>query len=113
LGEKWKMLTNQSAILLITYNFKMFMLFENLIKLSSFIDDGNSKLVRQKASILYINSVRLFVCDEALVRHIRPGPLVEISCSQSFLSKDLWFPSRNFLFPEFSFKRSVVSELGV
>jgi hypothetical protein len=36
-----------------------------------------------------------------------------ISCSQSFLSKDLWFPGRNFLFPEFSFKRSVVSELGV
>jgi hypothetical protein len=38
-----------------------------------------------------------------------PGP----SCSQSFLSKDLWFLGRNFLFPEFSFKRSVVSELGV
>ncbi len=52
----------------------------------------------------------------------------EISCSQSFLLKDLWFRSsafrptgpgwflkrlgpvgRNFLFPEFSFKRSVVS----
>jgi hypothetical protein len=31
------------------------------------------------------------------------------SCSQSFLSKDLWFPGRNFLFREFSFKRSVVS----
>jgi hypothetical protein len=31
-----------------------------------------------------------------------------ISCSQSFLSKDLWFLGRNFLFPEFSFKRSVV-----
>jgi hypothetical protein len=38
-----------------------------------------------------------------------PGP----SCSQSFLSKDLWFPGQNFLFLEFSFKRSVVSELGV
>jgi len=36
--------TNQSAILLITYNFKMFMLFENLIKLLSFIDDKNSKV---------------------------------------------------------------------
>jgi hypothetical protein len=36
--------TNQSAILLITYNFKMFMLFENLIKLSYFIDDKNSKV---------------------------------------------------------------------
>jgi len=35
------------------------------------------------------------------------------SCSQNFLSKDLWFPSGNFLFPKFSFKRSVVSELGV
>jgi hypothetical protein len=35
--------TNQSAILLITYNFKI-MLFENLIKLSSFIDDKNSKV---------------------------------------------------------------------
>jgi len=32
-----------------------------------------------------------------------------ISYSQSFLSKDLWFPGRNFLFPEFSCKRSVVS----
>jgi hypothetical protein len=32
---------HQSAILLITYNF---MLFENLIKLSSFIDDKNSKV---------------------------------------------------------------------
>ncbi len=38
-----------------------------------------------------------------------PGP----SCSQSFLSKDMWFLGWNFLFPEFSFKRSVVSELGV
>ncbi len=38
---------------------------------------------------------------------------VGISCSQSFLLKDLWVPGRNFLFPEFSFKRSVVSELGV
>jgi hypothetical protein len=36
--------SNQSAILLITYNFKMFMLIENLIKLSSFIDDKNSKV---------------------------------------------------------------------
>jgi hypothetical protein len=44
MGEKWKMPTNQSAILLITYNFKMFMLFEDLIKLSSFIDDKNSKV---------------------------------------------------------------------
>jgi len=35
------------------------------------------------------------------------------SCSQNFLSKDMWFPSRNFLFPKFSFKRYVVSELGV
>jgi len=56
------------------------------------------------------------------------GFRAKISCSQSFLSKDLWFPSsafrptgpgrflkrlgpvgRNFLFPKFSFKRSVVS----
>jgi hypothetical protein len=35
------------------------------------------------------------------------------SCSKNFLSKDLWFPNQNFLFPEFSFKRSVFSELGV
>jgi hypothetical protein len=39
---------NQSAILLITYNFKMFMLFEILIKLSSFIDDENSNLVDKR-----------------------------------------------------------------
>ncbi len=39
----------------------------------------------------------------------RPGS----SCSKNFLSKDLWFPNQNFLFPEFSFKRSVVSELDV
>ncbi len=32
---------------------------------------------------------------------------------QSFLLKDLWVPGRNCLFPEFSFKRSVVSKLGV
>jgi hypothetical protein len=44
LGEKWKMPTNQSAILLITYNFKMFMLIENFIKLSSFINDKNSRV---------------------------------------------------------------------
>ncbi len=49
------------------------------------------------------------VYDGARVRHRRPSPSVGISCSQSFLLKDLWFPGRNFLFPEFSFKRSVVS----
>jgi len=43
LGEKEKM-PNKSAILLISYKFKMFILFENLIKLSSFIDDKNSKV---------------------------------------------------------------------
>ncbi len=48
MGEKWKMPTNQSAIILITYNFKMFMLFENLIKVLSFIDDKNSKVGERK-----------------------------------------------------------------
>jgi hypothetical protein len=48
--------TNQSAILLITYNFKMFMLFENLIKLPSFIVDENSENVqnRQVQSIMFV-----------------------------------------------------------
>jgi len=53
LGEKWKMPTNQSAILLITYNFKMYMLFENLLTLyHPSLMIKILRCVRQKASIL-------------------------------------------------------------
>ncbi len=41
------------------------------------------------------------------------GPVGRNFLFQSFLLKDLWVPGRNCMFPEFSFKRSVVSELGV
>jgi len=36
------------------------------------------------------------------------GLRARIFCSESFLSKDLWFSGSNFLFWKFSFKRSVV-----
>jgi hypothetical protein len=41
------------------------------------------------------------------------GPVGRNLLFQSFLLKDLWVPGRNFLFLEFSFKRYVISELGV
>jgi hypothetical protein len=95
--------------------------------LNSFWALGTRGIVLKVTWVLYINSLRPSVRDGARVSR-RPGPAhlvlrvffqkicgfwAEISCSQSFLSKDLWFLGRNFLFPEFSFKRSVVSELSV
>jgi len=64
----------------------------------------------ENISILYINSLRPSIRDGARVSR-RPGPAhpvlriffqkicgfrAGISCSQSFLSKDLWFPSLAF-----------------
>ncbi len=51
MGEKWKMPTNQSAILLITYNFKMFMLFEIWPSYRPSLMIKILRLVRLKASI--------------------------------------------------------------
>jgi hypothetical protein len=52
LGEKWKIPTNQRAILLITYNFKMFMLFEIWSSYHPSVMIKILRLVRLKASIL-------------------------------------------------------------
>jgi hypothetical protein len=79
---------------------------QNAISFAPLFVVANSTIAHTKMtiSILYINSLRVRPWWSSGFTPIGPGP----SCSQSFLSKDMWFSGRNFLFPEFSFKRSMV-----